>query len=189
MLITDFIKFYLVITRPNSHLPRLNNGPNGTIMINLVHIKTQPLETAGKSIAQVPSRLNMAVFNIRALSNKSFCVNDLIADHMLDCLLLTETWLGLDASATFIEACPANYVFSHFCREGRKGGGTAAILTKTLKCKNIDRGVFSSFKYNALILNCQPQLLSVTICRPPKLYFFGSLSCWHAFMLNMTAPF
>lgn len=86
----------------------------------ILHIKTQTL-------VQTSSKLNMALFNIRALSNKSFYINELISDNDLDCLFLTETWLGMHAPATLTEACPANYVFSLSCREGRKGSGTATI--------------------------------------------------------------
>lgn len=47
----------------------------------------------------------MAVFNVRSITTKSFVLNDLIVDHDLDCLFLTETWLGSEVQATLIEAC------------------------------------------------------------------------------------
>lgn len=62
----------------------------------------------------------MALFNIRALSNKSFYINDLIIDYNLDCLFLTKTWLSTDAPATLIKACPHSYTFSYSHREGRR---------------------------------------------------------------------
>lgn len=109
----------------------------------------------------------MALFNVRALTNKSFCINDLISDYNLDCLFLTETWLDTDTPATLIETCPLDFTYSFSTRKGKIGGGTAAIYRKTLK--DIDLGTFSTFEYNAILLNFQTRLLAVTLYRSPKL--------------------
>ena len=69
----------------------------------------------------------MARLNIRSLLNKSFIINDLILDHKTDCLFLTETWLGTDATVILTEASPPDFNFLFSVREGKKGGGTTSI--------------------------------------------------------------
>lgn len=94
-------------------------------------------------------------------------ISDLTVKHELDCLFLTETRLGADAPATLIEACPANFTFSHSCREGRKGRGPSAICSETLKHREVDTGAFSAFQYNAISFKCQPPLFALIIYTPP----------------------
>ena len=40
-----------------------------------------------------PVTIHLALLNVRSLAGKSFLMNDFIADHKLDVLFLTETWL------------------------------------------------------------------------------------------------
>ncbi len=40
--------------------------------------------------------IKLDLLNIRSLSTKALCVNDMITDHKLDVLSLTETWLKPD---------------------------------------------------------------------------------------------
>ena len=51
----------------------------------------------------------MAILNVRSLLNKSFVINDLILDNNIDCLFLTETWLGVDTPVILTEASPPNF--------------------------------------------------------------------------------
>lgn len=110
----------------------------------------------------------MALFNVRSLSNNTFFINDLIMEHKLDCMFLTETWLSTDGPAALIEASPPNYSSSHSCRQGEKGGGTATILSAAHAGRDIPLGDFCSFEHHAIILRCQPPVLAVTLYRPPK---------------------
>ena len=50
----------------------------------------------------------------------------------------------------------------------KKGGGTATITTDALCCRSIFFDDFASFEYHAIVLNCQPPALTVTVYRPPK---------------------
>ncbi len=63
---------------------------------------------------------------------------------MLDCILLTETWLDETDNKELIEACPPNFSFLHCSRVDKKGGGVAAIFSNNLLCRNILFGSYSS---------------------------------------------
>ena len=101
------------------------------------------------------------------LLNKTFIINDLILDNKLDCLFLTETWLGTDAPVILTEASPSNFNFTFSFRSGRKGGGTASITNKTLESKQILFDQYTTFEHHAVVFN-SPPILCVTIYRPPK---------------------
>ena len=57
------------------------------------------------------SNMSMALLNVRSLTNKTFVINELIAERQLDCMFLTETWLNSDAPAILIETSPSSYSF------------------------------------------------------------------------------
>ena len=113
-------------------------------------------------------KLNLGLFNIRSLLNKPSSVNDLICEEKLDLIFLTETWLGTDGAVSLAAACPPNYSFIQSVREGKKGGGLAIIFSDTLKYRSLSLGTFSTFEYQATILENQSSVLMISIYRPPK---------------------
>ena len=94
-------------------------------------------------------------------------MNELILDRKLDCLFLTETWLGTDAPVVLSEASPPNFSSAFSIRQGKRGGGTASICTNTLPFKSVLFEHYTSFEYHAIVFS-NPRILSVTIYRPPK---------------------
>ena len=113
-------------------------------------------------------KLNLALFNIRSIVEKSSSVNDLICTENLDVLFLTETWLKSDGNVILAPACPPNYSFIHSVREGKRGGGLANIFSNVLKFKSLSLGSFSSFEYQATILDNKSPVLMISVYRPPK---------------------
>ncbi len=109
----------------------------------------------------------MALLNVRSLSNKTFIINYLILDNKIDCMFLTETWLSTDGPATLLEASSTNYNFSFSSRCGKRGGGTATILSAPFSFKNITFEEYASFEYHCLVFN-SPPVLCLTVYRPPK---------------------
>ena len=108
----------------------------------------------------------MAVWNVHSLRNKSFIVNDFISDKKLDCMCLTETWLGLDSTVFLTETSPPNYNFYFSTRSDKGYGGTASIISTTLATKPILFDHFITFEHHAFIFS-NPRILCVTIYRPP----------------------
>ena len=135
-------------------------------LANLSHI------SRGHSAVECHShKINLALFNIRSLLNKPSTVNDLICDEKLDILFLTETWLGTDGNVALALACPPKYSFLHSVRggkKGKKGGGLACIFSDTFKFKSLSLGDFTSFEYQASILENESSVLMISIYRPPK---------------------
>ena len=54
---------------------------------------------------------------------ETFLMNDVILDNKLDCLLLTEKWLGADAPAVLTEASPPNFIFYFLLEMVEEGVG------------------------------------------------------------------
>lgn len=109
----------------------------------------------------------MALLNVRSILNKSFIINDLILDSNLDCLLLTETWLGTDAPVVLTEACPPDFNFLLSIRGGKRGGGTASVFKNTLITREVSFSSYLSFEFHAFVFS-NPANLCVTVYRPPQ---------------------
>lgn len=74
---------------------------------------------------------------------ETFLINDLITEHSLDSMFLTETWLDQSNSgAVLIETTPPNYSFISEARVSRRGGGVAVLFNESFQCKQLSPGSF-----------------------------------------------
>lgn len=86
--------------------------------------------------------ISMGLFNVCSLSNKTFIISDLILDYNIDCLFLTETWLGTDAQIVPTEASLHNLIFYLLLERVRKVVGLHPLSGTSLDqmqcyCKNL----------------------------------------------------
>ena len=78
--------------------------------------------------------LNVCQWNARSLRNKTTTCSDLVVDHKVDILFLTETWLSVDLDQVAIgELTPLGYNYINMPRKTDKYGGIGVLHRSTLK--------------------------------------------------------
>ncbi len=81
---------------------------------------------------------------------KALFVNDMITDHNLDVLCLTETWLKPDEYIILMESTPQDYCYKNKPSPKGKGGGVATIYSNILSISQRAGFKYSSFEVMVL---------------------------------------
>jgi hypothetical protein len=111
-----------------------------------------------------------ALFNARSVCNKAEKVHELIVDHNLKMLAVTETWLKDTDGSIVIDLCPPNYTMLQKCRplnKGERGGGVGLILSNDITAKEVPGEERKTFEYIATKVMSKERLLLIVIYRPP----------------------
>jgi len=83
------------------------------------------------------------VLSVRSAQCKAALIHDVVDDHRLDVLALTETWIPSGALyAVKLDACPPGYKVLHRHRgtSNQRGGGMALVYRDTIKASMVDVG-------------------------------------------------
>jgi hypothetical protein len=94
----------------------------GVRLSNLTRIKTSSIPTIIESDCDI-SHLKIGLLNVQSLTSKAVIVNELITDHKLDVIGLTETCLKPDEFTVLNEASPPGYTSDHIphaCRKDKR---------------------------------------------------------------------
>jgi len=143
------------------------------ILLLLAGIERNPGPTHSNS-----STVNMGLINARSMVNKSALIHDIIEDHHLDLLAITETWVYEDSPDVLKkEAAPPGYSIIHAHRstsigEGKKkhGGGVALIHREDIRTKIIPSSTTTPRTFELLlvkVINSTVGLTFAVIYRPP----------------------
>ena len=111
------------------------------------------------------------LFNLQSVTNKTILICELIDEHCLDFLILTETWLSgtLSDKSKIKELTPPSYKFVHNPRLSR-GGGVGMILKKSFKNITINKHSQKYLTFEYLDISCNVlnrKLRILSIYRPP----------------------
>ena len=98
------------VSVPRPRLGKTKHG--GASLSNLTRIKTSSIPAIIQSDCDI-SHLKIGLLNVRYITSKAVIVNELITDHNLDVIGLTETWLSLMNLLCFNEASPPGYTSDH----------------------------------------------------------------------------
>jgi hypothetical protein len=105
----------------------LDKTKHGSVRLsNLTGIKTSSISANIERDCDT-SHLKKGLLNVRSLTSKAVIVNELITDHNLDVIGLTETWLKPDELTVLNEDSPPVYTSEHISRASHKCGGVANI--------------------------------------------------------------
>ena len=86
----------ILIETMSVHWPRLGKTKHGGVRhSNLTGIKTSSIPAIIERDCDT-SHLKIGLLDVRCLTSKAVIVNELITDHNLDVIGLTETWLKPD---------------------------------------------------------------------------------------------
>ena len=114
------------------------------------------------------SNIQIELFNVQSLTNKSCLIHNHIQDKCLDIMCLTETWHQPDVFSVLNETCPPGYCYLQQARSSGRGGGLAVIYRNHLTLSPLPLPELSSFECLAFNSKHPLPMTVLLIYRPPE---------------------
>ena len=159
-----------VQTRMGDKTRRQTGDKNGQIPTTIVDgtNKTRP----SRLIFNDNSHLKFGLFNARSVRNKTPSIVELVLEHSLDLLGITETWLKVDDYVILGDLSPPGFTFHHIPRSTNTegyGGGVGFLIRSELKHELVKFEHFSSFEAIEAVVKASNEVVRIiSIYRPPQ---------------------
>jgi exonuclease III len=121
--------------------------------------------------------LQFGLLNSRSAVRKAASIHDVIADHKLDVIALTESWMRSDdPDAIKLDIAPSDYSVLHAFREveedtRRRGGGVALVYRSSLKATLLPVDRYTQFELISIKIEStgSPPIVIVCVYRPSSI--------------------
>ena len=128
---------------------------------------------SSRTSATTTSAIKMCLLNPCSVCNKTSDLQDLVTDHNIDLMVLTETWIKGDDKDNVImaELLPPGYTIKHKARQVRCAG-VVIMHPNTLIVTRVEHSVsyppqYASFEELQCIVHILPAVRLAVIYRPP----------------------
>ena len=157
-----------------SYTTRVYKNLRNFLFINKIWKPKSNARTPIKSnTPKITIPLNFASLNTRSAVHKSALIHDVIFEHSIDMLCLTETRIADDAPEVIkLDVAPPGYSVIHKHRgsyKDKKGGGLALIHFNHIDCEIISSPSYIEMEHLVVkVTNTAIPLLIVIISCPPQ---------------------
>ena len=101
------------------------------------------------------------------VAGKADFLVDYVADHDLDILCITETWLSSENTVAVSAITPSGYLFEHVARSNICGGGVGVLFKSSFTVDHSQLWPASSFECLDLQLRCHSLLYTTPLRHLP----------------------
>ncbi len=152
---------------------------------NKHHVPTRQLHpllcvdsiTPIQSASALNNALTFMMLNVRSLNNKPLLIHEIIWEHKINIICLTETWQKKQDFFALNEATPPGYVYLQKPHSEGGGGALAVIHRANIPIKEITVPATTTFEGVIFNLAGSSQLQCVLVYRPPRLLLLFCLKC------------
>ena len=118
--------------------------------------------------------MRLCLLNVRSINNKAMAVKDLVIDHDVDILVMTETWLRSLRAGNHVDLvimmgtlCPNGYRFLHVPRPQGRGGGVGLLFEDSPEINSSVCDTFKTIELMDVRLRSLEYVRILFIYRPP----------------------
>ena len=139
----------------------INTTPSSSI--NTTKQESKHLSSAG---------IRGGLINARSINDKEHSLYQLICDHKLDFLAITQTWCNANSSVSLGQITPPGYSIIHTERPSR-GGGIALTFSDSFKFKHIRDTKHTTLEHQTVSLSSKTSTVFITTVYKPQWNIFA----------------